>query len=284
MNNSLDSPPAVIQPADAALAQLVEIDTRVDGAEHDGIFARWEFGRALLKEREAHGGKQLPHGRLDEVCGATGKSRSEIQYRVQLADKYRTEEEVSTVVGTLGSWTAIRDELTGSDKPHVSRNTGQSEWHTPPEYIAAARGFMGGIDLDPATSEAANRIVEAGQIFTLADDGLAQTWHGRVWMNPPYASDLIQEFISKLCQHVDAGDVPIACVLVNNATETQWFQELASRAHTICFPASRVRFLDPEGNPGAPLQGQGIFGIGGERADFENHFGGFGTMVRVIHG
>ena len=65
--------PEVVESAvDHALATLVEMDARVDGAEHDGIWARWEFGNALLVERAANGGKQLPHGRLDEVCAATG--------------------------------------------------------------------------------------------------------------------------------------------------------------------------------------------------------------------
>lgn len=273
------TPPAAFQPADIVLAELMEIDSRVDGAEHDGIFARWEFGRALLKERETHGGKQLPHGRLDEVCAATGKSRPEHQFRMQFAAKYPTHEEVSTAVDTFRSWTAIRETLT--DKPHVAKNTGENEWYTPPEYIEAARAFMGGIDLDPATSEFANSIVGAPHIFTKEDNGLVHPWHGRVWMNPPYAPELIKLFADKLCHHVDAGDVTAACVLVNNATETQWLQAMANRAHSICFPLTRVRFLDPSGKPGAPLQGQAVIGIGGDPDRFLSAFDGFGLICGV---
>jgi hypothetical protein len=81
-------------------ARDIELERRVDGAEHEAIWARWEFGRELLAEREANGGKQLPHGRLDEVCTATGKSRSEIQYRVQFAERYPTREKVSNALDT----------------------------------------------------------------------------------------------------------------------------------------------------------------------------------------
>ena len=40
---------------------------------------------------------------------------------------------------------------------HLSQNSGENEWYTPPEIIAAARTIMGRIDTDPASSEKANQ-------------------------------------------------------------------------------------------------------------------------------
>ena len=164
---------------------------------------------------------------------------------------------------------------------HVSHNSGENEWYTPPQYIEAARRAMGGIDLDPATSEIANRTVQAAQYFTAQDDGLAQQWPlGRIWMNPPYAQPLIGQFSEKLAQAAEAGSEAI--VLVNNATETAWFQRMASAATAICFPKSRIRFLDPEGKPnGSPLQGQAFIYCGNKPEAFAVEFSQFGFVVEV---
>jgi hypothetical protein len=44
---------------------------------------------------------------------------------------------------------------------------------------------MGGIDLDPATTEEFNSTVGAETIYTQTTNGLAYPWHGRVFINPP---------------------------------------------------------------------------------------------------
>ena len=38
-------------------------------------------------------------------------------------------------------------------------NTGKEAWYTPPEYIDAVVEVMGGIDLDPASSDRAQQVV-----------------------------------------------------------------------------------------------------------------------------
>lgn len=163
--------------------------------------------------------------------------------------------------------------------PHVSRNSGENEWYTPVQYIAAARQVMGSIDLDPASSDVANRTVQAARCYTKENNGLAQEWAGRVWMNPPYATPLITHFCEKMVTEFGAGRVAEAIVLVNNATETRWFQGMARRAAAVCFPASRVRFLDPEGNTGQPLQGQAILYFGPNDDAFQDAFAGFGVVL-----
>ncbi len=163
---------------------------------------------------------------------------------------------------------------------HVAQATGETEWFTPPEYIEAACLVMGGIDLDPASCEEAKQIVRADTFYSSQDDGLAQRWFGRVWLNPPYSQPLIVQFADKLVASFNAGDVKQACVLVNNATETAWFQLMLKASSAICFIRGRVRFLNAEGeNTGAPLQGQAVLYFGNKAAAFQDAFRDFGLTT-----
>ena len=166
---------------------------------------------------------------------------------------------------------------------HVSHNSGDNEWYTPAEYIEAARQVMEGIDLDPASSAAANKVVKASRFYSAADDGLARDWAGRVFLNPPYAQPLVQQFCAKLAGHVRAGDVLQAVVLVNNATDATWFHRLLDVAVAICLIRRRVRFLDPQGGkPGSPLQGQIALYVGPKEAEFGKEFARFGVICHVV--
>jgi ParB family chromosome partitioning protein len=167
-------------------------------------------------------------------------------------------------------------------RAHVANNSGNNEWYTPARHIEIARQVMGGIDCDPATSEIANQTVKAETFFTAADDGLAQTWRGRVWMNPPYAQPLINDFAEAVSAKFESGEIDQACILVNNATETQWFQRMLSVANAVCFPKSRIKFIDPSGKPsGAPLQGQAIIYMGDNVRAFRAAFKPEGAVLFI---
>ena len=165
--------------------------------------------------------------------------------------------------------------------PHVTYNSGEHEWYTPPGLIEAARATMGSIDTDPASTPRANETVQASTFYDAEQDGLAHPWHGNVWLNPPYAQPLISQFANATVEKYAAGQFGQACVLVNNATETGWFQNMLGTASALCFVRRRVRFLGPKGNPGAPLQGQIVLYLGDEvgAGRFGQHFEELGTVT-----
>lgn len=137
-------------------------------------------------------------------------------------------------------------------KPHVVNNSTDNEWYTPAEYIEAAREAMGSIDLDPASNDFANKTVKAGTYYTEETDGLSKEWFGNIWLNPPYQTSLIGRFADKL----NESNFNQAIVLVNNASETQWFQKMAEKATAFVWHLGRIRFEKRDGAHGVPLQGQ----------------------------
>ena len=167
-------------------------------------------------------------------------------------------------------------------RPHVSFNSGNNEWYTPSNIIEAARTAMGSIDVDPASNDIAQQTVKAGTYYTAETNGLDKEWAGNVWLNPPYASDLIGKFIDKLVS--EKQNYNQAIVLVNNATETEWFNKIVSISSMVCFPKSRVKFYMPDGKTGAPLQGQAILYIGDNTDRFYEAYkeiGWVATLYRV---
>ena len=165
---------------------------------------------------------------------------------------------------------------------HVSANSGENEWYTPPEYIEAAREVMGSIDLDPASCETAQANVKAKRFYTAEDDGLAKKWTGNVWLNPPYGKDVIGLFAEKAVK--ESRRFEQAIVLVNNATDTAWFHHLASIASAVCFIRGRVKFLDKSGKPAnTPVQGQAVLYIGVDAMRFRSVFSRFGLVALLFH-
>ncbi len=237
--------------------------------------------RAVLKriERINREEKKLPDGFLDGLVEATGKSRRELKYRRQFAERYPTAEGIGQCIAQSPSWFQIVNGVLGSGAS-VSENAGDNEWYTPPEYIEAAVAVMGAIDLDPASTAAANEIVSAQAFYSAEDNGLEQDWRGRVWMNPPYDGKLIFPFCEKLAEAYAEGDVSEAIVLVNNGTETAWFQRLGEVASALGFPTRRVKFWHPE-KESAPLQGQAVIYLGANVEAFRREFVRFG-MTAVL--
>ena len=164
---------------------------------------------------------------------------------------------------------------------HVSNNSGNNEWYTPSEFIEIARKAMGKIETDPASSKKANEIVKADIFYTIDDNGLEKEWNGNVWLNPPYAQPLITQFTEKFVEEFEKGNITQGMVLVNNATETNWFQNLAKKCKAIWFIKSRIKYFNESGNQtNSPLQGQCILYFGEKKDIFDEIVNGFVCEVK----
>lgn len=153
-----------------------------------------------------------------------------------------------------------------------------NEWYTPPQYIASAVAVMGGVDVDPASNDEANRTVGAGTYYTAETDGLTADWPGRVWLNPPWGG-LQEKFIGRLVEQVEAGITSEAVVLVNaHSTDTKWFQPLWD--HTLCFTDHRINYYGSEGS--GSTHGSVFVYIGANWEAFAEEFKQYGAVVRRV--
>jgi phage N-6-adenine-methyltransferase len=156
--------------------------------------------------------------------------------------------------------------------------TGKAEWYTPVEHIELARQVLGEIDLDPATCEFAQSRVRARTYYTLEDDGLAQDWAGRIWLNPPYSQPTIVHFVEKLVASFLSGAVSEAILLTSNYTDTAWFHHAESACSAICFTRGRIRFEDETSAIAAPVNGHSFFYYGTNLGRFSEVFGAIGFV------
>lgn len=135
---------------------------------------------------------------------------------------------------------------------HQSANSGTTTWLTP-EPIIWALGGAGSFDLDPCAAPEPRPWATARHMNALADgDGLALDWWGRVWLNPPYSTSEIGDWLAKLARH-NRGTA-----LIFARTETYAFERhVWGRASGLLFLYGRLNFHHPNGrratrNAGAP--------------------------------
>lgn len=158
-------------------------------------------------------------------------------------------------------------------------------WFTPPEYLDSARAVMGGIDLDPFTSAKANEIVAARYIFTLDQSAFENDWkldeHLRVFMNPPYSAGLCGRAVNRFIDQYEARNFAEAIVLVNNATDTRWFNALVAHCDAVCFTDHRISFWNVDRKKvSANTRGQAFFYFGNKLAEFTQAFEKHGFVLK----
>lgn len=200
----------------------------------------------------------------------------------------------------------------------INQSSDIVEYYTPADIIEAARACMGSIDLDPASCVIANQTVKAARIFTLQDDGLAQTWDAAtLFMNHPFhrgekacptdrskckkkkckpsrskkkttrghhidrdiPSNL--DWINKFIAEYEAGHFQEGiCITFANTSET-WFRKLLQFPQ--CMPDKRIQYRNPDGSVSDNVtKGSAITYLGPNLDRFAAAFRHIGT-IRVTY-
>lgn len=121
---------------------------------------------------------------------------------------------------------------------HKHREEGSDEYATPPSLWRPLSRSVGGFDVDPASGAEGTPIAETR--FTPEENGLAQSWHGDVWLNPPFGDSpgrgpsKRDRWLTKARQEAQRDAVRSVTMLLPVDTSTHWFHEHVVEAPVIC--------------------------------------------------
>lgn len=223
----------------------------------------------------------IPEGQLRPLAALPAEQQREVWERaVETAPDGKL---TGAHVAATAAAVLDRDPVTAQRVDVTIFSSKSDEYYTPAEYIAAVVDVLGGIDLDPASCELAQATIKAKRYYTKADDGLAQPWEGRVYLNPPYGTTGGESnqgiWAQRLAEAYTSGAVTGAVLLVKAALGYEWFEALWYR-WPVCFPRRRLSFGMPDGSgDGQSKQGSALFYFGREPERFEERFRQFGRVI-----
>jgi len=183
-----------------------------------------------------------------------------------------------------GAYTAVtesdddtdEDDAASTENSHdldVLTSDESDEWSSPRELVEPLDAAVSGFDLDPCSGAESSPF--AVETYTEADDGLAQPWHGDVWVNPPYSE--MWDWTDKAIEAVTAGGAESVCFLCKGDSSTDWWQCAAMHATVICAVDHRLSFGDGENS--APFASHVVV-FGESTPDLEAELREHGTLLR----
>lgn len=144
---------------------------------------------------------------------------------------------------------------------HQSSNAGTHTWLTPPEILTA----LGTFDLDPCACPDPRPWPTASTHWTREDGPLRRSWHGRVWLNPPFGpKPLVRQFMVRMAEHRNGTALLFA------RTETEvFFQTVWEQADAILFLKGRPYFHRQNGQRGTSTSGAPVCLIAYGKSDLD---------------
>jgi phage N-6-adenine-methyltransferase len=130
--------------------------------------------------------------------------------------------------------TAAVVKAASADAMGIHYSSATDEWATPLDfYEVVNQEFKFELDVCALPSSA-----KCERYFTPEDDGLAQNWNGRIWMNPPYGTEIV-DWITKA--HQSSVNGTIVAALVPARVDTNWWWDHCRHAE-IRFLRGRLKF------------------------------------------
>lgn len=162
-----------------------------------------------------------------------------------------------------------------------------NERYTPQTVIDLAKKVIGHINIDPASCEYANSIVDADVFYDYRQDGLKHKWYGSGWCNPPYgiikgmAYGYQQLFSYKAVEEYNAGRLKQMILLLNGLSPYRgWFKEL--EGHPMCLYEHNVVYYNKDTEKLKHGFGSCFLYIGPSEDTFYDVFSPYGLILKAM--
>jgi len=160
-----------------------------------------------------------------------------------------------------------------------------NEWYTPPEIMHIVRAVLGKIELDPASNEDANRIVQAKRFYAKEDDGLSQKWEAAtLFLNSPYGKvngkSSQSVWMNYLLSQLDTIGGCIA--LSKTVPGYVWWSDLFNGKWPgpVCITRDRISFISGDGRSTGKAKSASSFWYYGDNKDkFAERFSEIGRVI-----
>jgi len=228
---------------------------RTDLDEHRGNVSTKSDGFGKARDKAAEkvnadvSGRTLEKGKTVKDKAESDDEPEEVQEAAREAwDGLRSGEESFN-----GAYSKVKEaeketkEDNGPSDMDVLTSNKTDEWSSPRELVEPIADTIGGFDLDPCSGAESSPFADA--TYTESDNGLAQSWHGSVWVNPPYSA--MSKWTEKVVSESSHDAVDSILYLCKGDSSTDWWQEAVTSAEYVVTIDHRLKFGD--GDNSAPF-------------------------------
>jgi hypothetical protein len=135
------------------------------------------------------------------------------------------------------------------------------DWYTP-KWIFDALNVQ--FDLDVASPPGGIPWIPAKHHYTIQDDGLAQPWHGLVWMNPPFSK--LTPWADKFMEHGNG-------IALTPFGRSKWLDRMWNANTTMINLPTNLKFAKPNGGWYSMAYGAVLWAMGTEAQNALNNLG-----------
>lgn len=176
------------------------------------------------------------------------------------------------------------DRKSGNGSSEPPAGVSQFELYTPEWLANRVRLALGEIDLDPASSDEADKVIRANRFFNIEDNGLSQSWTSTgVFVFPPYGKSHNVPWVQKIVGEFTTGGAMKVIALLPAAVVAEHFSLFAG--YPRCHLHERLAFFGPEDRDDGPRFDSVLVSLGVPIDMFAEAFEDVGDIyVRYVRG